>query len=299
MKQRLWMAALSVGMVLSLPLNSSAAIMVFQVGGNATTASIQGQVDAFRTALGNPNNGNAAGTTSGRREINWDGGGAVTTAVDSIPFNTTFFNSRGALMQTPGTGFVQVPVTDNIPLNGLDDIADFYGNATYDGQFGAFSPVRVFNPVGSNITDVTFIVPGTGNTSNPNNPTGVAATVSGFGSVFSDVDSATSTQIQFFDVLNNLLFSGFVPIGTVPNGSLSFLGAVATAGERIARVRITTGTNALAAGTNEGGAIDLAVMDDFLYSEPQQIPEPLSVSLLALGFGAVARRVHRRRAKTE
>ena len=33
-------------------------------------------VDAFRTALGDPNNGNNPGPlASGRREINWDGGG--------------------------------------------------------------------------------------------------------------------------------------------------------------------------------------------------------------------------------
>ena len=52
------------------------AFSTFSVGGNASTASIQATVDAFRAALGNPNNGNAAGPlASGRREINWDGGG--------------------------------------------------------------------------------------------------------------------------------------------------------------------------------------------------------------------------------
>src|SRR4029079_1979628 len=35
--------------------------VVFSVGGDATTASIQEKVDAFRIALGSPNNGNAAG----------------------------------------------------------------------------------------------------------------------------------------------------------------------------------------------------------------------------------------------
>ena len=47
---------------------------VFQAAG-PTAASIQSTVDAFRAALGDPNNGNNPGPlSSGRREINWDGG---------------------------------------------------------------------------------------------------------------------------------------------------------------------------------------------------------------------------------
>ena len=49
--------------------------MVFQAAG-PTAAAIQNTVDAFRAALGDPNNGNNAGPlATGRREINWDGGG--------------------------------------------------------------------------------------------------------------------------------------------------------------------------------------------------------------------------------
>ena len=49
--------------------------IVFQAAG-PSVESIQGTVDAFRAALGEPNNGNATGALpSGRREINWDGGG--------------------------------------------------------------------------------------------------------------------------------------------------------------------------------------------------------------------------------
>src|SRR5262245_24084687 len=54
----------------------------FSVGGDTTPASIQATVDAFRAALGNPNNANNPGPIiGGRREINWDGGGATTAAV--------------------------------------------------------------------------------------------------------------------------------------------------------------------------------------------------------------------------
>src|SRR5262249_568574 len=53
------------------------------INSGANAVAIQGTVDAFRTALGNPNNGNAAGTTGGRREINWDGGNVALT--DTTP----------------------------------------------------------------------------------------------------------------------------------------------------------------------------------------------------------------------
>ena len=50
---------------------------VFQAAG-PTAASIQSTVDAFRAALGEPNNANTPGPLAiGRREINWDGGGPV------------------------------------------------------------------------------------------------------------------------------------------------------------------------------------------------------------------------------
>src|SRR5262249_37687659 len=81
---------------------------VFQAAG-PTAASIQGTVDAFRAALGDPNNGNNPGPlTSGRREINWDGGdpNIMDTTAPVTPF-TVFQNIRGALFATPGTGLSQ------------------------------------------------------------------------------------------------------------------------------------------------------------------------------------------------
>jgi len=45
----------------------------------------------------------------------------------------------------------------------------------------------------------------------------------------------------------------------------------------------------LATGVNDGGDIDLAVMDDFLYAEPRAIPAPATLLLLLaglLGLGA-------------
>jgi hypothetical protein len=60
---------------------------VFQAAG-PDASSIQGTVDAFRAALGDPNNANNPGPLlEGRREINWDGGGGVDTATAPVtPF---------------------------------------------------------------------------------------------------------------------------------------------------------------------------------------------------------------------
>ena len=44
---------------------------VFQAAG-PTASSIQSTVDAFRAALGEPNNANNPSQPTGRREINWD-----------------------------------------------------------------------------------------------------------------------------------------------------------------------------------------------------------------------------------
>jgi hypothetical protein len=105
--------------VLLGPGRAAADPIVFEVGGNANPASIQGTVDAFRMALGNPNNANDPGPLGvGRREINWDGGGATARADGGTPF-LVFQDTRGATFTTPGTGFTQSPIT-NLGAGGVD-----------------------------------------------------------------------------------------------------------------------------------------------------------------------------------
>src|SRR5215217_3968390 len=108
---------------------------VFQAAG-PNIASIQGTINDFRAALGDPVNGNTLKELdSGRREINWDG--AVPTDVTTPPVNpfNTFLNTRGAQFTTPGIGLSQAPPSGG-PQGGL---ATLFGNLTYGTIFKAFS----------------------------------------------------------------------------------------------------------------------------------------------------------------
>ena len=253
---------------LSLVLTASparASFLTFSVGGTSAPSSIQSTVDSFRAALGGSNNGNNPGPlTSGRREINWDGGGA-TAATVSGSLLTTFTNTRGSTFSTQGTGFLQTPVNDPV----LTSI-----NPSYATTFSAFSPQRIFTPVGSNITDVTFFVPGSQGA--------IPASVAGFGAVFSDVDLPNVTRLEFFDPAGLQILSLNALPGTTSDSSFSFVGAVANAGERIARVRITTGNSDLGPSEAIGSRVDVVAMDDFIYSEPITVPEPTSSVLAGL-----------------
>ena len=261
------LAILVVGLLVITSSGAHAVPVVFSAGGS-TPASIQATVDAFRASLGAVNNGNAPGPLfSGRREINWDGGGAVTPTVTGTPL-TAFENIRGAIFTTNGTGFVQASPAD---------LATQFANPSYSALFTTFSPLRLFTPIGSNQTEGVFSIPGTSGL--------VLAPVSGFGAVFTDVDLANTTSIQYFDASNTSLGTFFVPPGVpgaASNQSLSFLGVSFTT-ERISRVKITTGNSSL--GPNEAGGLDLVVMDDFIYSEPQSVvPEPTTLLLLGTGL---------------
>lgn len=256
--------------------------------------------DLFRTDLG-------GGTTAGanglfddgvfqRREINWDGVPAGFSAPNLLPAN--FFNAnspRGAVFTTPGNGFMVSGASSD---NGAGQpAAANFGNidASYTTTFSPFSGQRLFTMINSNQMDVTFFLPGT------NIPAGVR----GFGAVFSDVEQAGTSAIQFFDLDGNSLGAFAVSPQAGATG-FSFLGMFMNDGSNsIGSVRITTGSAALGAGITDSPGTpdfrDLVTMDDFIYSNPVAVPEPATLGLLGaslLGGGIVMQRRWKKRRRT-
>jgi hypothetical protein len=224
---------------------------IIESAAGADASAIGARVDAFRADLGDPNNAAGGPAQSGRREINWDGVPDTVAAPNLLP--SDFFNknsARGVVFATPGSGF-SVSANDGIAPVRFGDI-----NPAYTTAFNVFSAQRLFSPLGSNTTEVRFFVPGT---STP-------ATVSGFGAVFTNVQTV-GTTIEYFDGQGTSL--GVFPVPVSPPAGLSFLGASFSGGPGVGRVRITTGTTALGPSTNDGYGTNLVVMDDFLYGEPQ------------------------------
>lgn len=232
----------------------------------ANPADITATRDAFRAAIGGGTVAGANGSFGGvRREINWDGVPDARSDPNALPGNFFNVNSpRGLVMSTPGTGFL---VSAKAGLS----TPTLFG---FSSDFQAFSAQRLFTAVNSNITDVTFFVPGTN----------VAATTNAFGAIFVDVEVAGQTRMEFFDAAGSLLYTHDALVAG--NQGMSFLGAIASDDELISRVRLTSGLNTITANGVLGNPNDdVVVMDDFLYAEPTKaVPEPSSLALLGLGL---------------
>jgi hypothetical protein len=222
---------------------------VFSVAGNS--ASIVSKLTDFRNTIGATLN-TAPGATGGRREVNWDAVPVSFTNSNNFPFD--FFGSadpalangrkRGLVMTNTGTSF-RVDSTDFSEID-----------ASYASQFEVFSKKRLFTYMGNVVTEITFKVPGTA----------TDASVNAFGVIFSDVDIANTTTVEYYNGSKSLGVFKAVPASQ----GFSFVGVHFPA-ERVTRVKITSGNGLLAAGVKDisnGGSKDLVVMDDFLYSEP-------------------------------
>jgi hypothetical protein len=198
------------------------------------TGDIAATLAEFRTALGDPH-----------REIKWDGAPAQ---MPGDFFNTTV--KAGAIFTTDGSGF----------HNSDNDFADT--NPSYADDFNAFSSPKTFMPIGSASLTTTFRVPGSE----------TPAATRGFGLVFSDVERQGAASIKLFDAEGRSLGRYNAPVRSDAAG-FSFVGVVFES-PIVAQVQITSGQRALGADVqdlSEGGNLDLVVMDDYLYAEPQAI----------------------------
>ena len=216
-------------------------------GVSDTAAGLTATRDAFRAAIGGGTTAGANGSFGGlRREINWDG--VPNSLADPTALPADFFNvnsPRGVVFGTPGSGFM---VSANAGAQAI--------NFGFSSDFNTFSAQRLFTAINSNITDVFFRLPGTS----------TAATTTAFGLIFTDIEVAGQTKLEFFDVMDTLIYSHYAL--TTGNMGLGFLGATVTDGA-ISRVRITAGQNKiLANGLLENPNDDVVAMDDFIYAEP-------------------------------
>jgi hypothetical protein len=207
----------------------------------------------FRSLVGEQIN-TTPGAGSGRREINWDGipDNLLNAKIPDDFFNPTtpgapIQNQRGLVYTSAGefqvskTGFFEV-------------------NEEAAGEFQSFSGNKVFANISSKLWDVEFRIAG------QTQP----AKVNGFGVVFSDVDIATSTSLEFFD--GNTSLGKFFVVPHEAGSSFSFLG-IHFNSPRISRIRVAH-DGKLDDGNKDisaGGPSDLAVMDDFIYSEPVKV----------------------------
>lgn len=215
---------------------------------------ISGAIEQYQALLGDDNGGEPQSFPSGRREINWDAVPDEFSRPNGYP--PDFFNApdapraRGVVLSTPGDSLGVSADADN-PDGAEVRFGDL--NPSYVDEFTTNSEERLFSPVGSNVANIRFFVPGT------ETPAGTL----GFGAVYTDVDRKEAAAFTFYDTKGKKLGTFAVPKSK--NG-LSFLG-VAFDEPIVGRVKIVYGTSKL--GPDDSRRYDVAVMDDFIFGEPQ------------------------------
>jgi hypothetical protein len=213
------------------------------------TGDINARLDEFRQLLGSQLN-TTPGATEGRREINWD---AVPDDLLNKKLPGDFFNPVGDLVPAANQRGLVYSAAGNFQVS-KTSFAET--NAAAAAQLTSFSGNKIFANVSSKLWDVEFQVAGKA----------LAASVKGFGIVFSDVDLPQSTSLEFFND-QQLLGKFFVPAKEGSN--FSFLG-VYFKNEKITRIRVAH-DGPLDLGQDDisnNGPADLVAMDNFLYNEP-------------------------------
>jgi len=247
-----------------LGITTVSAAPVVRTASGANPAAIQSTVDQFRADLGGVNNTAGGSFTSGRREINWDGVPDTFAEPNFLPGDFFNVNSpRGIVFQAiedrSATGNQANDFLVSADSNNPTNTPVRFG-APFSSQFQTFSQERLFVAANTHLTELLFFIPGTK----------IPATVSGFGVVFTDVDSSVASRrtiVRFYGIDGKELVAP-VDADVFANG-LSFVGVSFNAGERVARVIIESGVCDINCGGTDGTDFDVVAMDDFIYGEPR------------------------------
>jgi hypothetical protein len=219
--------------------------VVMSDAGDVTAA-----VERYRGLLGGHDNGGTPGTqASGFRSLNWDKVPDEFAAPHNLPPGRLARPRRGphhARDRPAGQRKAGQPGECRPALR--------QHQQQYPRIFKTFSPERLFAPIGSNVVEMTFFVPGTT----------TPAVVRGLGAVYTNARDS-HTAFEFFDAAGKSLGKFQVPAA---QEGLSFLG-VAFPTPVVAHVRIEHGNAAL--GPDDGDGVNVAVMDDYIYGEPHAV----------------------------
>jgi hypothetical protein len=224
---------------------------------------LQATVRRFQSTLGGVDNMNSAGQQEGFRTINWDGA--------MLPFDmppNAFKKNRGAEFSSSDNKFVVSNPNnseDGVP-NGdrtapPKDIRFSSLNPEESERFQVFSANRLFTVLNSNVMSAKFFVPEMSDVQD-------AATVSGFGSIFTDVENPRATRLEFYDKQGCFIGDVYAPPSSK---GVSFAGLIVDGSSNypINEVRITVGTKPIVSKNSSVG--DVVVMDDFIYGEPKAV----------------------------
>jgi hypothetical protein len=228
--------------VLLVPAGAAQATPTRYEAAGAGASAIQPKVTEFGNALGV------------HRQVNWD---SVAGTDDQVTYiQPDAFKSDGLYLLASKLG---VSEHQSLPVLGEHYFSSI--NSSYANTFAPFSGEKLFAPIDSNVTGVVFLIPGSTD----------AGRVPGFGAVFSDVDTAGATHVQYFAADGTQLLDQ-----PVPTGKFAFAGASFTEGAVVTAVRITTGNASLSTTVSDSASTDVVAMDDFVYGEPIPAPPPPS-----------------------
>jgi hypothetical protein len=200
---------------------------------------LQGTVGRFQSTLGGVNNMDSAGQQGGFRAINWDGA--------MLPFDmppNAFNNNRGAEFSSSDNKFVVSNPNnreDGVPNEDRTappkDIRFSSLNPEESTRFQVSSANRLLTVLNSNKMVARFFVPAMSDVQD-------AATSSGFGSVFTDVENPRATRLEFYDKQGCFIGDVYAPPSSK---GLSFAGLIVDGSSKypIYEVRITVGTKAI------------------------------------------------------